>query len=162
MYVHKPLPDQTRALFSCGFPWRRMSVVGSPSLRAEMLPKETSWDWAASPLAPHLWKNDCFDLEWSLDPCGWSELNFWEPFNERPLGLWAIVLVHGITTSLTGNTKPITCQMSLGVNCSLSEGVTCVKLFSCALMAQSVMGVMCCEEQETRMPVSVDGFQCWV
>lgn len=73
--------------------------------------------------------------------------------------LWVIVLVCGITISPPGNTKPVTCQMSLLVNCSLSEGVTCVKLFSCTLMAdtpQNVIGVTSCsEEQETRVPVLI-------
>lgn len=78
--------------------------------------------------------------------------------------LWVIVLVCGITISPTDNTKPVTCQTSVLVNCSLSEGVTCVKLFSCTLMAdtpQNVIGVTSySEEKGTRMPVLIDSFQC--
>lgn len=60
--------------------------------------------------------------------------------------------------SLTGDTKPLTCQMSLPVNNSLSGGVTCVELFSCTLLAdtpQNVMGVVSCS-----MPILLDSSQC--
>lgn len=157
MYVHKPWPDQVIAPFLCGFPWSRC-------LQWEALPLGLGccpWDWALSPPAPHLWKNDCFYLEWSLAHCGLRELNFWEPLGGRPSGcaLWAILLVRGVT-SPTGDTKPITCQMSLPVSYRLSEGGTCEKLLSCTLLPvtpQNVMGVA-----SYSMPLLLDSFHCWV